>query len=126
MSKATISKRDIIAYRRCLPESQPTSLYEPYQATVLRAPRQALVFMPHTLSEVSGPVYRHHDIEETDSDLTRQRPGAPLGERILVTGRVLNENGLPERHTLIEIWQANAAGRYLHSKDNHPAPIDPN
>jgi protocatechuate 3,4-dioxygenase beta subunit len=113
-------------YRRHALSSQPFSLYEPYRATARRAPVRPLIFLPHTLSEVTGPVYGHSDISETDCDLTRQHSGEPLGERIMVSGRVLDDHGRPVPHTLIEIWQANAAGRYLHVKDNHPAPLDPN
>lgn len=113
-------------YRRPDPRSQPTSLYEPYRATVLRAPRKPLVFLPHTLSEITGPVFGHEEITARDSDLTRQHAGEPLGERITVGGRVLDDNGRPVPHTMIEIWQANAAGRYRHDRDNHPAPLDPN
>jgi protocatechuate 3,4-dioxygenase beta subunit len=101
-------------------------LYEPYRSTVLRAPRQPLILLPHTLSEITGPVYGHSEVAETDSDLTRQHAGEPLGERIIVTGRVLDDNGRPVPHTLIEIWQTNAAGRYRHNHDGHPAPLDPN
>lgn len=113
-------------YRRHDPASQPASLHEPYGSSVLRAPRQPLVFLPHTLSETTGPVYGHRAIGETENDLTHQHAGEPLGERIIVTGRVLDDNGNPVRRTLVEIWQANAAGRYKHHLDNHPAPIDPN
>jgi len=81
--------------------------------------------MPHTLSEVTGPVYGH-DVLPEDSDLTRQHKGEPLGERIVVSGRVLDEAGRPVPRTLVEIWQANAAGRYIHHGDRHPAPLDPN
>jgi protocatechuate 3,4-dioxygenase beta subunit len=84
------------------------------------------VLLPHTLSEVTGPVYGHQKISETDHDLTRQHAGEPLGQRIIVTGRVLDGDGHPVRNTLIEIWQANAAGRYFHHRDQHPAPLDPN
>ncbi|MGN6719291.1 MAG: protocatechuate 3,4-dioxygenase subunit beta [Candidatus Binatia bacterium] len=116
----------IAPYRRYGSETQPPSLYEPYRATVLRAPRRPLVFLPHTLSEVTGPVFGDQKIAETDNDLTRQHPGEPLGERIIVTGRVLDDGGRAVPRTLIEIWQANAAGRYRHKSDNHPAPLDPN
>jgi protocatechuate 3,4-dioxygenase beta subunit len=75
---------------------------------------------------LSGPLYGHNPIGETDHDLTRQHAGEPLGERIIVSGRVLDENGRAVPHTLVEIWQANAAGRYLHVKDQHAAPLDPN
>lgn len=101
-------------------------MYPPYRSTILRTPRQPLILLPHTLSETSGPVFGHSDILPTDHDLTRQHTGEPLGERIVVQGHVVDDNGHPLRDTLIEIWQANAAGRYLHQKDNHPAPLDPN
>lgn len=113
-------------YRRHDPATQPTSLFPEYHATVLRAPRKPLILLPHTLSEITGPIFGHEDIGETDNDLTRQHSGEPLGERIIVTGRILDDNGRPVPHTLIEIWQANAAGRYRHHNDNHPAPLDPN
>jgi protocatechuate 3,4-dioxygenase, beta subunit len=113
-------------YRRHDPASEPASLYEPYRSSIRRAPRQSLVLLPHTLSEITGPVYGDQDITETDNDLTRQHNEEPQGERIIVTGRVFDDSGRPVPRTLIEIWQANAAGRYRHSKDNHPAPLDPN
>jgi protocatechuate 3,4-dioxygenase beta subunit len=116
----------IAPYRRHDPSTQPTSLYEPYQATIRRAPRKPLVLLPHTLSEITGPMYGHGVVKETDNDLTRQHVGEPLGERILLTGRVVDDSGRPAPHTLIEIWQANAAGRYRHGVDTHPAPLDPN
>ena len=123
----TASDRPIIRpYRRPEPGSQPGSLYEPYRATVLRSPRRPLVFLPHTLSEVTGPVFGHDDVRETDNDLTRQHEGQPLGERIIVSGRVLDTSGRPVPRTLIEVWQANSAGRYAHAKDRYPAPLDPN
>jgi protocatechuate 3,4-dioxygenase beta subunit len=116
----------VVPYRRPQPATQPTALYPDYLATRRRAPSQPLVLLPHTLSEVTGPVYGHQKISETDHDLTRQHAGEPLGQRIIVTGRVLDGDGHPVRNTLVEIWQANAAGRYLHHKDQHPAPLDPN
>lgn len=116
----------ITAYRRPDPSSQPVLLHEPYRATIRRAPRKPLILLPHTLSEVTGPVYGPEDITEGDNDLTRQHGGEPLGERMILTGRVLDDNGRPVSQALLEIWQANAAGRYLHVKDQHPAPLDPN
>ncbi|MGH9359747.1 MAG: protocatechuate 3,4-dioxygenase subunit beta [Candidatus Acidiferrales bacterium] len=116
----------VTPYRRCEPSSQPTALYEPYRSTICRAPSRTLILLPHTLSEVTGPVFGHNDIGEMDNDLTRQHDGEPLGERIIVTGRVMDGDGHPAPHTLIEIWQANAAGRYFHAKDDHSAPLDPN
>jgi protocatechuate 3,4-dioxygenase beta subunit len=116
----------IIAYRRHNSSGGPASLYPSYRATLRRAPLKPLVFLPHSLSEITGPVYGHDDIGETDSDLTRQHAGEPLGERVIVKGRVLDDGGRPIPHTLLEIWQANAAGRYRHKKDDHSAPLDPN
>jgi protocatechuate 3,4-dioxygenase beta subunit len=97
-----------------------------YRSTALRHPKQPLVIIPETLSERTGPVYPYGRLEPTDSDLTRQHAGEPLGERIIVEGRVLDERGRPAANTLVEIWQANAAGRYPHRIDQHPAPLDPN
>jgi protocatechuate 3,4-dioxygenase beta subunit len=84
------------------------------------------VLPPQTLSEITGPVFGWDDVKPGDHDLTRQHKGEPIGERIVVTGRVLDERGEPLPRTLIELWQANAAGRYLHEEDLHDAPIDPN
>jgi protocatechuate 3,4-dioxygenase beta subunit len=85
-----------------------------------------LIVIPHTLSELTGPVYGHESVREHDADLTRQHAGEPLGERIIVSGRVIDEDGRPVPNTLVEVWQANAAGRYIHVVDQHPAPLDPN
>ena len=106
--------------------TQPKLLYPPYQSTILRAPSQPLIRLPANFSDLTAPVYGYLPLGETDNDLTRQHAGEPLGERIIVAGRVLDEGGRPVRHTLIEIWQCNAAGRYLHARDDHPAPLDPN
>ena len=121
-----MTKFTVTPYRHHEPASQPSLLYPPYRATLQRAPRRPLILIPHTLSEVTGPVYGHSDIAETDNDLTSQHTGAPLGERIIVTGRVLDDRGRPVANTLVEIWQANACGRYRHQSDNHGAPLDPN
>jgi protocatechuate 3,4-dioxygenase beta subunit len=114
------------SYPRPDPSDQPKRLYPPYGSTIRRAPAQPLIRLPHTVSELTGPLYGHSPIGETDDDLTRQHPGEPLGERIIVAGRVLDEDGRPVRRTLVEIWQCNAAGRYFHGSDNHAAPLDPN
>lgn len=116
----------VAPYRRHDPATQPPRRYEPYQATIRRAPRKPLIILPHTLSEITGPVYGQEPIGPVDNDLTRQHPGEPLGERIIVTGRVLDDAGRAIPNTLLEIWQANAAGRYHHHQDNHAAPLDPN
>jgi protocatechuate 3,4-dioxygenase, beta subunit len=116
----------IAPYRRPYVDTQPDYLFPKYASTVKRSPREPLVVLPHTLSEVTAPVFRHDDIKAADADLTQQHKGEPLGERIVVSGRVLDENGRPAPNVLIEIWQANAAGRYNHRVDQHDAPIDPN
>lgn len=97
-----------------------------YRSTALRAPGKPLLLLPRSLSERTGPVYGHDALRELDDDLTRQHAGEPIGERIIVTGRVLGGDGRPVRNTLVEVWQANAAGRYRHHHDRHPAPLDPN
>jgi protocatechuate 3,4-dioxygenase, beta subunit len=106
--------------------SQPKLLYPPYASTVRRAPSQPLIRLPQNFSDLTAPVYGYLPLGETDNDLTRQHAGEPLGERIIVAGRVIDEDGRPVPHTLVEIWQCNAAGRYRHSRDDHPAPLDPN
>ncbi len=97
-----------------------------YMSTGKRHPTQPLVILPHTLSELTGPVYGHESVRPGDDDLTQQHAGEPLGERIIVHGRVLDEDDRPVPNTLVEIWQANACGRYIHVWDQHAAPIDPN
>jgi len=128
MGRKLKSKDSIIItpYRRYPRGSQPPYLYPPYRLTLSRAPRKPLIVLPHTLSEITGPVFGHDDVRETDNDLTRQHAGEPLGERITVSGRVLDDNGRPVPNTLIELWQCNAAGRYRHRIDQHQAPLDPN
>ena len=104
----------------------PPYLPPDYRSTELRAPKRPLLILPHTLSELTGPAHGHESIGELDHDLTRQHGGEPLGERIIVTGRVTDSAGHSVRSSLIEIWQANAAGRYAHEIDQHPAPLDAN
>jgi protocatechuate 3,4-dioxygenase beta subunit len=104
----------------------PPYLFPDYRSTALRAPSKPLLLLPHTLSELTGPVFGHDAVGELDDDLTLGQAGEPLGERIIVTGRVTDRDGRPVRSALIEIWQANAAGRYVHEVDQHPAPLDPN
>jgi protocatechuate 3,4-dioxygenase beta subunit len=106
--------------------SDPPYLDPAYRSTGLRAPKRPLTILPHTLTETTGPMYGHERVGELDHDLTRQHGGEPLGERIVVHGRLLDSAGRPVRNSLIEIWQANAAGRYDHAVDQHPAPLDPN
>ena len=110
-------------YPRPPPGEQPPYLHREYGSTVKRSPSRALLPLRQTLSEITGPRLRG----ETELvDLTRQGKGEALGQRILVAGRLLEEGGRPVRGSLIELWQCNAAGRYLHKKDQHDAPLDPN
>jgi protocatechuate 3,4-dioxygenase beta subunit len=104
----------------------PAADYPPYRSSQLRHPREPLVVIPQTLSELTGPVYPYGTIGGADADLTRQHAGEPIGQRIIVAGRVLDEDGRPVRNTLVEVWQANAGGRYAHRKDRFPAALDPN
>jgi len=109
-----------------LPGTQPDYHYPAYRSSIARSPRMPLVLLPQTMTEHGGPVFGHGLIREYDSDLTAQHEGDPIGERILVHGRVLDEDGRPVRGALVEVWQANAAGRYKHKVDTHDAPLDPN
>ena len=117
---------EVTGYRRPLPGTQPEYLFPMYASTVKRAPTRPLVILPHTLSEFTGPVFGHDEVRAEDHDLTGQHKGPPIGERIIVSGRVLDENARPVPHTLVEVWQANSAGRYPHKVDQHDAPMDPN
>ena len=102
-------------------------LFSPaYGSSRSRAPSQLPISIPQTLSELTGPIFGHDRLSPGDADLTRQHAGEPQGERILVKGRIMDEAGRPVPHSLVEIWQTNAAGRYRHERDQHPAPIDPN
>jgi protocatechuate 3,4-dioxygenase, beta subunit len=107
-------------------ESDPPLAWPPYKSTTLRAPTLPPVPLPPGRTELTGPVFGEGDLRPTDADLTRQHAGEPLGERIVVHGRVLDTHGRPVPHTLVEVWQTNAAGRYRHAVDQHPAPLDPN
>ena len=127
------AEQDLAAGGRLVvpPYERPAGVHPPldypeYRSTGLRAPRQRLVSLPHWLTEVTGPRYGSTQVTETDADLTTRHEGEPIGERIILTGRVLDSDGRPVPDTLIEIWQANAAGRYAHRVDSHPAPLDPN
>ncbi|MGW1088578.1 protocatechuate 3,4-dioxygenase subunit beta [Streptomyces sp. NPDC002596] len=132
IDKAIAHKREEYLARRAAGapvENHPQRDYAPYRSSALRHPQQAPVAVnggdPETV-ELHTPVFGVSDITEIDSDLTRQHNGEPLGERITVSGRLLDASGRPVRSQLIEIWQANASGRYAHMRDQHPAPLDPN
>jgi protocatechuate 3,4-dioxygenase beta subunit len=104
----------------------PDRGFAPYRSSVLRHPTHELVRADPEEIELVSPAFGHSDVGVEESDLTIQHSGEPLGERIIVTGRVLDGEGRPVRSQLIEIWQANSSGRYVHKRDQHPAPLDPN
>jgi protocatechuate 3,4-dioxygenase, beta subunit len=118
--------RPVTGYRRDDPAGQPPYLHPPYLATRLRAPERPLVLLHHTLTEVTGPLLGDGRVRKLDHDLTRQHAGEPLGERIVVGGRLVDGDGRPVPGALLEVWQTNAAGRYRHEVDRHLAPLDPN
>jgi protocatechuate 3,4-dioxygenase beta subunit len=107
-------------------ETHPPLDYEPYKSTALRHPKQPLIYLPQSITEITGPQLGSERVKNGDNDLTRQHEGEPIGERITVSGRVFDSEGKPVPGTLVEIWQANAAGRYRHKWDRWPAELDPN
>jgi len=107
-------------------DANPKLLSQGYASTLKRAPTRPPLVLPQGAGEISGPRFDDTVFFASHDDLTRQCEGEPLGERIIVTGRVLDEDGDPLPNTLIELWQCNAAGRYHHAKDTHEAPLDPN
>ena len=113
-------------YHREAPGTHPPLDFPAYRATRLRHPSQPLVPLPHRLTKVTGPLLGEGRVSGTEHDLTVQHPVEPLGERIVVEGRLLDGGGRPISGTLVEVWQANAGGRYRHDADRHPAPLDPN
>jgi protocatechuate 3,4-dioxygenase, beta subunit len=100
--------------------------YPGYRSTLWRAPKRPLVTLPEEEHDPRGPVFGSEAVGPLDHDLTRQHAGEPLGERIVVHGRILDQDGRAIRNALVEVWQANAGGRYNHVVDQHPAPLDPN
>jgi protocatechuate 3,4-dioxygenase, beta subunit len=117
---------EVQGYRRPHPGTQPEYWHRAYASSELRSPRLPLVPIPQTLTETTGPWFGTKDIRAGGDDLTNRHSGQPIGERIVVSGRVIDEDGRPMPRTLVEIWQANAAGRYQHRWDQHDAPLDPN
>lgn len=104
----------------------PSRGFTPYRSSLLRHPTHELVRVDPEQIERTAPAFGHVDVDPFENDLTIQHAGEPLGERITLAGRVLDGEGRPVRNQLIEIWQANASGRYVHKRDQHPAPLDPN
>ncbi|MGD1173821.1 protocatechuate 3,4-dioxygenase subunit beta [Mycobacterium seoulense] len=107
-------------------EARPRLDYPPYRATILRHPEHAPVPVDPEEVERWAPCFGHHEVDPLDADLTAGHPGQPLGERVIVAGRVVDGSGRPVAGQLLEVWQANAGGRYRHQRDQHPAPLDPN
>ncbi|MBT0771909.1 protocatechuate 3,4-dioxygenase subunit beta [Kineosporia sp. J2-2] len=109
-----------------LEHPQPSLDYAPYRSSLLRHPTKDLHHADPERIELWAPCFGPQDVDPLEADLTVQHSGQPLGERIVVTGRIMDGEGRPVRNQLVEIWQANASGRYIHQRDQHPAPIDPN
>ncbi len=107
-------------------ETQPRLDFAPYRSSLLRHPTKDLRHADPEGAELVAPVFGHNDVDVLEADLTIQAGGEPIGERMTVRGRLLDGDGRPVRGQLMEIWQANAAGRYIHKRDQHPAPIDSN
>jgi len=105
---------------------EPALDFPDYKSTALRHPKQPLVYLPDQVTETTGPQLGHLRPGAIENDLTRQHGEMPVGERITVSGRLLDTDGRPVRDSLVEIWQANASGRYDHVGDQHDAPLDPN
>src|SRR5262245_61289592 len=114
MGKGTSRVKQIVGYRRPAPGLHPDHRFPAYVSSIKRAPTKLLIPIPQTLSEITGPSFDQRNILPKGFDLTRQGSGEALGERIILSGRLLDEDGRPARRTLVEVWQANAAGRYRH------------
>ncbi|WP_416900225.1 MAG: protocatechuate 3,4-dioxygenase subunit beta [Minwuia sp.] len=109
-------------------DSHPPFIDPDYKSTGLRGPTKPLIPLKHSASETTGPLYGHEAVSGLDNDLTRNgvKNGEVIGERINVAGQVLDELGRPVANSLVEVWQCNAAGRYIDDNDRHDAPLDPN
>ncbi|MHA7287669.1 protocatechuate 3,4-dioxygenase subunit beta [Arthrobacter sp. MDT3-44] len=119
------------AYARALKDGAPVEIqprldYPPYRSSILRHPTKSLQHADPETIELHSPAFGHQDVHALEADLTIQHNGEPQGERIIVAGKVLDGDGRPVAGQLVEIWQANASGRYMHKRDQHPAPLDPN
>jgi len=106
----------------------PPHLFEGYKSTILRSPTKPLIPVASMLKDLAMPAFGESVLRKWDNDLTKngQRNGEPIGERIKLSGKVMDEYGRPLKHVLVEVWQANAAGRYIHKAEIHDAPLDPN
>ncbi|MGH3262406.1 MAG: protocatechuate 3,4-dioxygenase subunit beta [Trebonia sp.] len=119
-------KFDLPEYVKPVPGNHPPLDFAGYKSTALRHPARPLVLLPQRLTEVTGPLLGDGLITMGDADLTTGHAGEPVGQRVIVLGQVRDSGGRPVPDTLVEVWQANAAGRYRHSREHHPAPLDPN
>ncbi|WP_238006368.1 protocatechuate 3,4-dioxygenase subunit beta [Dactylosporangium sp. AC04546] len=131
MTPTLPSQREISAEIAALhagepPARQPLLAFPPYRGSILRHPTKDLRHADPEGAELLAPVFGDSDVDPLEADLTIQHGGEPIGERIVVQGRVLDGDGRPIRRQLVEIWQANAGGRYIHKRDQHPSPVDPN
>jgi protocatechuate 3,4-dioxygenase, beta subunit len=128
----TVSNPSVAPGRLVLPRYESAAGVHPpldspdYRSSALRHPTRPLIPLAQGLTEITGPLFGTERVGEHDADLTAGHAGEPIGERIIVSGRVLDSDGRPVPDALIEVWQANAAGRYHHVVDDHPAPLDPN
>jgi protocatechuate 3,4-dioxygenase beta subunit len=104
----------------------PPYLYADYRSTRLRSPKEQLLELPADALDIPGPFVPRGFVRHGDNDLTVHGKSAPLGEKMILEGRITDESGRPVRDSLVEIWQANASGRYHHPGDQHEAPLDPN
>lgn len=109
-----------------IPDAEDPSAFADYRSTEYRFPKRPLFHLPQGIGETTGPLLGEDRVGRHDHDLTAHGEGEPLGERIIVHGRLLDSGGRPLAGQLVEIWQANACGRYVHKVDQHPAPLDPN
>jgi protocatechuate 3,4-dioxygenase beta subunit len=125
MAESKPNSNFLTGYLRPPADVDPMLMHPAYESTRKRAPLKAPIIVEHTVSEITGPRLAPETINSADADLSRFNGGSALGERIIVSGRVLDENGRAVPHSVIEIWQANAAGRYAHDVDQHDAPLDP-
>ena len=125
-SQEVVSAEIEVHHKDGVGQTQPRLDFPPYRSSLLRHPTKALQLADPEDVELVAPVFGHSDVDPHEADLTIQVGGEPIGERIVVRGCVRDGDGHSVRNQLVEIWQANAAGRYIHKRDQHPAPVDPN
>jgi protocatechuate 3,4-dioxygenase beta subunit len=128
ISEEIVDAHGDLARREKAGEVLPATMrtFAPYRSNLLRHPTKNPKLVDPETIELYSPAFGHRDVARIESDLTTQHAGEPIGERMLVRGRVLDSWGRPVPNQLVEVWQANASGRYIHQHDQHPAPLDPN